>query len=149
MKSLFFRFWFILYFNYNIFPLSGSLHLFLVIMTCRIYKSTSFSLNSSNKWLLQIIMWPKTVVKVTSKGFSRICITLFSASMSYKQIMAKRKPYRRPMMGKVLQILHLAWCLAFSAAARRCMTGTQTNDCGSIRNQSRKCLTSISVSLLA
>ena len=58
--------------------------------------------------------------------------------------MTLMRMYLRPMMGMVLQILHLAWCRAFSAAASRCMTGTQTRDWGSWRNQSRNWVTVIS-----
>uniref|UniRef100_A0A6B0UTF3 Putative secreted protein n=1 Tax=Ixodes ricinus TaxID=34613 RepID=A0A6B0UTF3_IXORI len=41
-------------------------------------------------------------------------------------------------MGYCLQPLHLAWCLAVSAAARRCSTGSQTRLWGSCRSQLRK-----------
>lgn len=42
------------------------------------------------------------------------------------------------MMGDSLQTLHLAWCIADSAAVIRCITGSQTIDCGSSFIQSRK-----------
>lgn len=52
--------------------------------------------------------------------------------------------YLNPTMGYSLQILHFAWCLAVSAAARRCSTGSHTRDCGSSFSHSRKWLTWIS-----
>ncbi|TNN46370.1 hypothetical protein EYF80_043430 [Liparis tanakae] len=42
-------------------------------------------------------------------------------------------------------MLHLAWCLAVSAAATRCRTGSHTMDCGSRRIQSRNMAASSSV----
>lgn len=57
--------------------------------------------------------------------------------------------YLNPIMGHSLQMLHLAWCLAVSAAATLCRTGSQTMDCGSSLIQSRKRAASISGLLLA
>lgn len=54
-----------------------------------------------------------------------------------------------PMMGHSLQMLHLAWCLAVSAAATRCRTGNHTMDWGSRRIQSRNMAASSSGLLLA
>lgn len=53
------------------------------------------------------------------------------------------------MMGHSLQMLHLAWCLAVSAAATRCRTGSHTIDWGSKRIQSRNMAASSSGLLLA
>lgn len=55
----------------------------------------------------------------------------------------------KPMMGHSLQMLHLAWCLAVSAAATRCRTGSHTIDWGSRRIQSRNMAASSSGLLLA
>lgn len=57
--------------------------------------------------------------------------------------------YLNPMIGHSLQMLHLAWCLAVSAAATLCKTGSHTMDWGSRRIQSRKRAASISGLLLA
>lgn len=57
--------------------------------------------------------------------------------------------YLNPMIGHSLQMLHLAWCLAVSAAATRCRTGSHTMDWGSSLIQSRKRAASISGLLLA
>lgn len=57
--------------------------------------------------------------------------------------------YLNPIMGHSLQMLHLAWCLAVSAAATLCRTGSHTMDCGSSLIQSRKRAASISGLLLA
>jgi len=40
------------------------------------------------------------------------------------------------MIGNRLQIEHLTWCLTVSDAVSRCITGSQTSDCGSIFIQS-------------
>lgn len=55
--------------------------------------------------------------------------------------------YLKPTMGHSLQMLHLAWCLAVSAAATLCRTGSQTIDWGSRRIQSTNCLGSSSTLL--
>lgn len=55
--------------------------------------------------------------------------------------------YLKPTMGHSLQMLHLAWCLAVSAAATLCRTGSQTIDWGSKRIQSTNCLGSSSTLL--
>ena len=39
-----------------------------------------------------------------------------------------RMTYLNPTIGHCLHMLHLAWCLAVSAAANRCMTGSHTSD---------------------
>lgn len=52
--------------------------------------------------------------------------------------------YLKPTIGHSLQMLHLAWCFAVSAAATRCRTGSHTIDCGSKRIQSINCFTVIS-----
>lgn len=57
--------------------------------------------------------------------------------------------YLNPIIGHSLQMLHLAWCLAVSAAATLCKTGSQTIDCGSSLIQSRKRAASISGLLFA
>ena len=57
-------------------------------------------------------------------------------------------PYLNPTIGHSLQMLHLAWCFAVSAAATRCRTGSQTMDCGSRRIQSINSFTLISGLLL-
>lgn len=49
-----------------------------------------------------------------------------------------------PMIGYSLHILHLAWCLAVSAADNLCNTGSQTILCGSCCSQLKKCTASIS-----
>lgn len=48
------------------------------------------------------------------------------------------------MIGYSLHILHLAWCLAVSAAESLCSTGNQTMLCGSCCSQLKKCTASIS-----
>lgn len=55
----------------------------------------------------------------------------------------------KPMIGHSLQMLHLAWCLAVSAAATRWRTGSHTMDWGSRRIQSRNMVASSSGLLLA
>lgn len=57
--------------------------------------------------------------------------------------------YLNPIIGHSLQMLHFAWCLAVSAAATLCKTGSHTIDCGSSLIQSRKRAASISGLLLA
>lgn len=47
--------------------------------------------------------------------------------------------YLNPTIGYCLQPLHLAWCRAVSAAAKRWSTGSQTKLCGSCRSQFKKC----------
>lgn len=49
-----------------------------------------------------------------------------------------------PMIGYSLHMLHLAWCLAVSAADNLCNTGSQTILCGSCCSQLKKCTASIS-----
>lgn len=56
--------------------------------------------------------------------------------------------YLKPTIGHSLQMLHLAWCLAVSAAATLCRTGSQTIDWGSRRIQSTNCLGSSSTLLV-
>lgn len=48
------------------------------------------------------------------------------------------------MIGYSLHMLHLAWCLAVSAADNLCSTGSQTILCGSCCSQLKKCIASIS-----
>lgn len=48
------------------------------------------------------------------------------------------------MIGYSLHMLHLAWCLAVSAADSLCNTGSQTMLCGSCCSQLKKCTASIS-----
>jgi hypothetical protein len=57
--------------------------------------------------------------------------------------------YRKPTIGYSLQMEHFASCLAVSAAASLCNTGSQTIDCGSSLSQSRKLLKSIETVLFA
>lgn len=57
--------------------------------------------------------------------------------------------YLNPIIGHSLQMLHLAWCLAVSAAATLCNTGSQTMDCGSNLIQSKNRAASISGLLFA
>lgn len=57
--------------------------------------------------------------------------------------------YLNPIIGHSLQMLHFAWCLAVSAAATLCRTGSHTMDWGSSRIQSRNRAASISGLLLA
>lgn len=54
----------------------------------------------------------------------------------------------KPTIGHSLQMLHLAWCFAVSAAATLCRTGSQTMDWGSRRIQSTNCLGSSSTLLV-
>lgn len=61
----------------------------------------------------------------------------------------EKGPYLKPIIGHSLQMLHLAWCFAVSAAATRWRTGSQTIDWGSKRIQSRKTEASSSGLLLA
>lgn len=61
---------------------------------------------------------------------------------SSKQIL--ELSYLNPMIGYSLHILHLAWCLAVSAADSLCNTGSQTMLCGSCCSQLKKCTASIS-----
>ena len=56
--------------------------------------------------------------------------------------------YLKPTIGHSLQMLHLAWCFAVSAAATLCRTGSQTIDWGSRRIQSTNCLGSSSTLLV-
>ena len=49
-----------------------------------------------------------------------------------------------PTIGYSLQIEHLVSCLAVSAAANRCNTGSHTIDCGSNLSHSRKLVKFIS-----
>ena len=42
----------------------------------------------------------------------------------------------KPMIGNLLQMEHLTSCVTVSDAVSRCMTGSQTSDCGSIFIQS-------------
>lgn len=56
----------------------------------------------------------------------------------------KMKPHLNPMIGYSLHMLHLAWCLAVSAADNLCNTGSQTILCGSCCSQLKKCTASIS-----
>lgn len=54
------------------------------------------------------------------------------------------KSHLNPMIGYSLHMLHLAWCLAVSAADNLCNTGSQTILCGSCCSQLKKCTASIS-----
>lgn len=75
--------------------------------------------------------------------FMSICFDNFTLStFSNKQIL--KLSYLNPMIGYSLHILHLAWCLAVSAADNLCSTGSQTMLCGSCCNQLKKCTASIS-----
>ena len=56
--------------------------------------------------------------------------------------------YLNPTMGHSLQMLHLAWCLAVSAAATLWRTGSHTMDWGSSLIQSTNCLGSSSTLLV-
>ena len=49
-----------------------------------------------------------------------------------------KERYLKPTIGYSLHIEHLASCLAVSAAASRCITGSQTIDCGSSLTHSKK-----------
>lgn len=83
---------------------------------------------------------------------SEIILTLVRLNtMSYRD---SHSPYEwtlksyashlNPMIGYSLQILHLAWCFAVSAADSLCSTGSHTILCGSCCSQLKKCTASIS-----
>lgn len=74
---------------------------------------------------------------------------MMSQTWTEKETEASFFTHLNPMMGHSLQMLHLAWCLAVSAAATRCRTGNHTMDWGSKRIQSRNMAASSSGLLLA
>lgn len=62
----------------------------------------------------------------------------------YMYINFSEMSHLNPMIGYSLHMLHLAWCLAVSAADSLCNTGSQTILCGSCCSQLKKCTASIS-----
>lgn len=95
------------------------------------------------------VTWERNKLMATGSGDARSSPKKVRDSKNTKQHHLGGSGYLNPMMGHSLQMLHLAWCLAVSAAATRCRTGSHTMDWGSSRIQSRKSAASISGLLLA
>jgi len=111
--------------------------------------------------IFRLASWEETVlthVKVeafqatVSETTSRILLVIISRFQMHRQFSlpydefqgSPESPHLNPMMGYSLHMLHLAWCLAVSAADNLCSTGSQTMLCGSCCSQLRKCTASIS-----
>lgn len=71
-------------------------------------------------------------------------VNMFRQFYMLSTFSSKNESYLNPMIGYSLHILHLAWCLAVSAADNLCSTGNQTMLCGSCCSQLKKCTASIS-----
>lgn len=93
--------------------------------TCR-----SWNISSNGIWNSNIFLWQYVLTILYTINFFQSRILELS--------------YLNPTIGYSLHILHLAWCLAVSAADSLCSTGSQTMLCGSCWSQLKKCTASIS-----